>query len=100
MLQILGLKQGFLIDFSEKKFATWVSENERGGSRAVWIFSENSSVLVSSPVPYRAIIYGMTEYREFPNLLATTIAIVSWKWTMLSIADITNYLRQQTSVVW
>ena len=32
--------------------------------------------------------------------LATSIAVVSWKWTRLSIADIPNYLRQQTSVIW
>ena len=35
-----------------KKFAIWFSENEGGGSNAVWFFSKNSSVL---------------EVRGFPN---------------------------------
>ena len=35
-----------------KKIAIWFSENEgRGGSKAVWNFTENSSVLVPPPVP-------------------------------------------------
>ena len=33
------------------KSAIWFSENEGGGSNAVWNFSENSSVLVCAPVP-------------------------------------------------
>ena len=35
------------------KFATWYSENEGEGSKAVWNFSENSSVLVALPIPNR-----------------------------------------------
>ena len=33
------------------KSAIWFSENEGGGSKAVWNFSENSSVLVGPSVP-------------------------------------------------
>ena len=36
-----------------KKSAIWFSKNG-GGSKAVWNFSENSSVLVASPVPNRS----------------------------------------------
>ena len=35
-----------------KKSAIWFSENEGGGSKAVWNFSENSSVLVGGGFPY------------------------------------------------
>ena len=34
-----------------KKSATWFSENEGGGSKAVWNFSKNSSVLVRTCFP-------------------------------------------------
>ena len=34
-----------------KKSATWFSENEGGGSKAVWNFSKNSSVLVGGGFP-------------------------------------------------
>ena len=46
------LKQGFLSMKLTKKIAIWFSENEGEGSKAVWIFSKNSSVLVASPVRY------------------------------------------------
>ena len=36
-----------------KKSATWFSENEGGGSKAVWNFSKNSSVLVRTCFPNR-----------------------------------------------
>ena len=39
------------------KSAIWFSENE-GGSKAVWNFSENSSFLIPSPVPYTSIPTG------------------------------------------
>ena len=43
--------------YIEKKFATWFSKNAgAGGSKAVWIFSENSSDLVALPVPKVFII--------------------------------------------
>ena len=48
MLQILDLETRLYL----KKIATLLSENEgRRGSKAVWNFSENSPVLVASPVP-------------------------------------------------
>ena len=39
-----------------KKSAIWFSENEGGGSKAVWNFSKNSSVLVGLSFPYNHII--------------------------------------------
>ena len=34
-----------------KKSATWFSENEGGGAKAVWNFSKNSSLLETPPFP-------------------------------------------------
>ena len=39
------------LEFFQKKLQFDFPENEGGGSKAVWNFSENSSILVSSPVP-------------------------------------------------
>ena len=52
MLQILDLYKGFFSDVFWKIFATHFPNMKGGGSRAVWNFSENSSVLVAWPVPY------------------------------------------------
>ena len=46
--------------FIIKKIAILVSKNEGGGSKAVWNFSENSSVLEGVGVPYICnIIFGL-----------------------------------------
>ena len=40
-----------------KKSATWFSENEGGGAKAVWNFSKNSSVLETPPVPFSLTLF-------------------------------------------
>ena len=52
MLQILDLFKGPFSDVFRRIIATKFSENEDGGgSKAVWNFSENLSVFVGSSVP-------------------------------------------------
>ena len=51
MLQIFAIIKGYFGHEFWKKSATWFSENE-GGSKAVWNFSENSSVLGGGCFPY------------------------------------------------
>ena len=55
-----GVLQSWILG---KKSATWFSENEGGGSSAVWNFSENSSVLVGRGFPnvstYQVLLWSI-----------------------------------------
>ena len=55
MLQILGLYIGFFGRFP-KKMHNFPNMRERGGSKAVWNFSEISSDLVAPSVPWMILL--------------------------------------------
>ena len=54
----------------KKKIATWFSENERAGSKAVWNFSKNSSVLKAPPALNGKTCSGLTKISiRLPTLM-------------------------------
>ena len=52
LLQILDLYIGLFLDVCREIAIKFFEKRGGGGSKALWNFSENSSVLVWPPVPY------------------------------------------------
>ena len=84
--------RAFCSTFPKKKMQHDITKMRGGGQRPFGSFPKTHPFWYRPPSNIEPS-HGMAEYREFPNLLAITIAIVSWKWTMLSVADLPNYLR-------
>ena len=72
-----------------KKSAIWFSENEGGGSKAVWNFSKNSSVLVWPPFPYSITGNQPQDTQSRLNILPPC----------LSFWDQSKWLRQRTQIL-
>ena len=71
------------------KSATWFSKNEEGGSKAVWNFSENSSVLIPWPVRGKRFNHWKTK-QLFLKLVVICNSQERYRWH--------NVLQRMTSV--
>ena len=82
MLHILDFYVRLFLEVFRKNIATWFSANEVG-SKAVWNFSENSSVLVAWPVPKKCKIATFDEAGKY--LLMQTGKILKGKQVDLTL---------------